>query len=271
MDITTVSVLPASSTASWPCRACAAQRWTPAALCERFGSRLFDLGREDGSQCTLSSYLAAADPSRYIFDALPSSSDPLNSDYSFPPGTPQVPEEDFLYHICTTPQLRPRYRWFLVGLSGSGFTAHQDPNGTCAWNALVHGRKLWACLPPDTPLAAIFPGWDGSGEDGPPEQLRSAAGWFSHALPALQAAAAPGLQVFHQEEGEVVLLPAGWWHCVLTVSPVSVAITHNYLSAAGFERELSKLGAQSTLAALWRARVQAAGLLQGREGGGGGG
>jgi hypothetical protein len=38
--------------------------------------------------------------------------------------------------------------WLLVGVEGSGTPIHDHPS-TIAWNALLSGRKLWVCLPPD--------------------------------------------------------------------------------------------------------------------------
>jgi hypothetical protein len=257
MDVTAVTLLPASTTAPWPCRSCQARAWTPQALLRAHGAREFDLGEESGRTTTLHAYLAASDPAAYIFDALPSPTDALLADFGFPPGVPQTEAEDYLFHLVTLPQLRPRFRWFLVGVAGSGFTAHQDPNGTCAWNALIHGQKRWAVLPPSTPPQVVFPGWSAAAP-GPPSSQATARGWFAHALPLLEQAPPPGLRVFTQEEGEVVLLPAGWWHCCLSVSPVTVGVTQNWLSKQGFLREVAKLG--PALAAQWRERAAAAGL-----------
>jgi hypothetical protein len=259
MDVTAVTVLPASVTAAWPCRTCQARSWHPDALLRTHASRSFDLGLECGKTTTLQAFLQNPNPDAYIFDALPSPSDPLLADYAPPPGAPQEEAQDYLHHLVSLPALRPRFRWFLVGVAGSGFTAHQDPHGTCAWNALVHGRKRWAVLPPSTPPEAVFPGWSAAAP-GPPSAQASARGWFAHALPLLERAAVPGLRVFTQEEGETVLLPAGWWHCCESLSPVTVGVTHNWLSREGFLREVAKLGPGSALAAQWRERAARAGL-----------
>ena len=41
------------------------------------------------------------------------------------------------------PDMRPSYRWLLIGSSGSGTPFHVDPFGTSAWNYCVKGKKLW--------------------------------------------------------------------------------------------------------------------------------
>ena len=252
------AVLPAAATAAWPCRACQARAWTPDNLARLYPARAFDLGEESGATCTIADLVAAGDPARYIFDALPAAGDALLGDYAAPPGAPCAPEQDYLHYMVTSPPLRPRFRWFLVGVRGSGFVAHVDPWGTCAWNALAHGRKRWAVLPPDTPPQAVFPGYDAGAGQPLPSHLATARGWFEHALPQLLRAPPPGLRCFTQEEGEVVLLPAGWWHCAETLSPVSVGVTQNWLPREGLERELAKLGPASALAAAWRSRAAAA-------------
>ena len=46
-----------------------------------------------------------------------------------------------------------------MGPARSGSSFHVDPNGTCAWNAVLKGRKKWILYPPDqTP-----PGIDDNG------------------------------------------------------------------------------------------------------------
>jgi hypothetical protein len=264
----------------WKCLTDPACSWSAETLALRFPHRLFDLGQESGAQATLPSFLsatagaadgaaadgaaadgaaadgAAADANRYIFDPLASDCDPLLCDYYAPAGAPASSNQCYLHYLSSFPALRPRFRWFLVGVQGSGFAPHQDPHGTCAWNALVVGRKQWAVLPPCTPLAAVFPGITGSDV---PLEFSSARLWFQNALPLL--AGLPGLKVFEQAAGEVVWIPAGWWHCACTVSEVSVGVTQNWLTKSGFEEELDKLQrTHSALAPLWAARVHSAGL-----------
>jgi len=242
----------------WP--ACAL--WTPTLLAARFPARLFTLGVGEVTT-TLSSFFSLRDPTQYIFDEMVSHDDPLLGDFTPPPGTPQTQRDDYLEFITTFPALVPRHRWFLVGQKGCGLTLHQDPHATSAWNALVHGRKLWAVLPPDTPLATVHPGVGECQEagEGVEAHVGTAQSWFDQVLPGLQAADTMGLRVFEQGEGEVVHIPSGWWHCALTLSEFSIGVTQNYLAKEDFEREVEKLYAKSPNAALdWVGRVKDVGL-----------
>lgn len=233
-------VLPKETTASWAAR----EQWSPEQLVTRYPARPFDLGKECGSCASLPQYLESGSSDEYIFDSTVLDQDPtLAADFVAPQGSPQCFTEDYLYYFTSFSALRPRYRWFLVGNKGSGFAVHQDPHGTCAWNALLHGRKRWAVLPPGTPLSTVLPSQssqqlgehtDACAESpGLSESESTAAAWFTNILPLLQAAGVPGLQVFEQECGDVVFLPANWWHCAVTISTVSVGVTQNWYSNLG--------------------------------------
>ena len=152
--------------------------WSVETLLSRFPDHEWDQGLESGVTTTLASFLAEykaalafsqpdnkagdgvirLEASRYIFDdvfgeALPE----LLRDYAIPHMFPAY-EEDYLSYLSTVPALRPRYRWLLVGLPGSGFTIHQDPYATSAWNTMVEGGcKRWVMLPPSTPLGLVLP------------------------------------------------------------------------------------------------------------------
>eukprot|EP00658_Telonema_sp_P-2_P026336 TRINITY_DN20623_c0_g1_i2.p2 TRINITY_DN20623_c0_g1~~TRINITY_DN20623_c0_g1_i2.p2 ORF type:complete len:157 (-),score=20.36 TRINITY_DN20623_c0_g1_i2:80-550(-) len=66
----------------------------------------------------------------------------LLSQYS----VPSVFEDD-LFELIPI-ELRPPYRWLIVGAAMSGSAMHQDPLHTCAWNTLLVGAKLWVFFPP---------------------------------------------------------------------------------------------------------------------------
>jgi hypothetical protein len=216
---------------------------------------------------------AAALPPEYVFDSAALDEDAsLAADFAPPPCFP--PQDGLLGTavFAAVPALRPEWRWLLVGAAGAGFTCHVDPHGTCAWNALLVGKKRWAMLPPDTPAELVLPsqrcdgGAGGSGgaagderaDEAPPLDATteaSARAWFAHQLPRLAAVRAPGLLLFEQCAGECVFIPAGWWHVAITTEGPSVAITQNYLGELDFERMCDRAGPEA--AARWRARAAA--------------
>lgn len=51
---------------------------------------------------------------------------------------------------------RPDFRWLIAGGVRSGSVFHKDPNATCAWNAIIKGRKKWIFYPPDFTPPGIF-------------------------------------------------------------------------------------------------------------------
>jgi hypothetical protein len=250
--------LPAAHTASWPARA-----WSPSYLSSlpALRGRLLDLGREDATATTLDAYLSSfpAAENAYIFDARvlddPSLSAAVEQPLSPapPPPFPPIPAlraACYLYHITTLHALRPCWRWLLVGRPGVGFGCHVDPHATHAWNTLLHGRKRWALLPPDTPP-----------EVAAPDPAAPARAWFATQLPRVLAAGVEPL-LLEQAAGETVLIPAGWWHVAETVGEeTSVAVTANFMDRCSFELELEKLAkAAPAAAAAWAQRVAAAGL-----------
>jgi len=110
--------------------------------------------------------------------------------------------------------------WLLVGAARSGTPIHDHPT-TASWNALLSGAKAWVILPPDVDEAELLLRDDddddddgsGDGADGGALDL-SALEWFGERaerpLPA-------GARIVMQCPGEVVYVPAGWWHVVLNV------------------------------------------------------
>lgn len=106
--------------------------------------------------------------------------------------------------------------WSIIGGKLSGSPLHKDPEYTCAWNALLQGKKRWAVFPPHIDKERLR-----KLEDHEPP-----AKWFFEVLPELRKEKDLGLIEIMQEEGDMVYLPEGWWHAVLNIE-LSVAVTHN--------------------------------------------
>lgn len=257
-------VLLTGAAAGWPAR----ERWAPAALAARFPTRAWAVGADGGAPITVAAALAggaggAAAPA-YLFDATFAEDEPsLAAEYAPPAPFPAAAEDDYLHHQTSFAALRPRYKWLLIGARGAGVGIHVDPHGTSAWNALLFGRKRWALLPPGAPLRDALRGARDAADDA--AALGSAAAWFEICAPALRAdAARVGLVEATQEAGEILYIPAGWWHVALCDGDANIGVTHNYLDRAGFEDQVARLAARgeagAAAAAAWHARVVAAGL-----------
>jgi len=131
---------------------------------------------------------------------------------------------------------RPPYRWFLIGPKRSGTSAHIDPLGTSAWNALVYGRKRWIMTKPGTRKRHVK-GYKfrKKGEDG------EAASYFSYVVPRIlenereKKIRDMGIREVIQEPGEVIYVPGGWYHAVLNITH-TVAVTQNFCARAQFEK-----------------------------------
>jgi hypothetical protein len=163
----------------------------------------------------------------YMFDnKFAETAKDLLKDYS----VPKLFQEDYFGYMQNH---RPDYRWFLIGPARSGTVFHIDPNGTSAWNALIVGRKKWSLYPPDVvPPGVDMSKVDKSGyvQDG---SIPSAIKWHHLYYPKLAADKRP--IEFTQEEGDLIYVPAGWWHQVLNLSD-TVAVTQNVCNAQNFLR-----------------------------------
>mmetsp|Transcript_13194 Transcript_13194/g.25254 ORF Transcript_13194/g.25254 Transcript_13194/m.25254 type:complete len:486 (-) Transcript_13194:278-1735(-) len=150
-------------------------------------------------------------------------------------GDYQVPFyfKDDLFNLISEKR-RPPYRWFLIGPKRSGTSAHVDPLGTSAWNALVKGRKRWLLTKPGTRKRQVK-GYEyrRKSEDG------EAAIYFSYVVPRILKAEAEkkvrdmGIREVIQEPGEVIYVPGGWYHAVLNITH-TVAVTQNFCARAQF-------------------------------------
>ena len=246
---------------SWP----AMSLWQPKTLMTRFSTVLFAVGHEGDESITLAQALeGSADPPPYIFDALFADAHPsLLHDYAAP--APFPADGDFLAHLSTFAALRPRWRWLLAGRRGTGIGIHVDPHGTSAWNALVVGSKEWALLPPSAAASVALRGSSDELDDA--AALRSAASWFEICAPKLRAdATRVGLLECTQEAGDVLFIPAGWWHCARALDAINIGVTHNFLDRRGFLKEEEALIARGVAgidaARAWRGRLTDAGLLR---------
>eukprot|EP00434_Breviolum_minutum_P030767 symbB.v1.2.027209.t3/scaffold2775.1/size70737/1 len=119
--------------------------------------------------------------------------------------------------LASLGRLRPPYRWLLIGPKRSGSTLHKDPLGTSAWNALISGRKLWVLFPPSTPVEILR-------SDSLSVSAESAISWF---LWWKQDTTSMAGIWFIQEPGEIVFVPARWWHAVLNLED-AIAVTQNF-------------------------------------------
>ena len=137
---------------------------------------------------------------------------------------------------------RPDHRWLIVGPTRSGSTFHKDPNGTrsvfgfwiwyryvmrlmgdSAWNAVVRGCKYWIMFPP----TSVPPGVFVSKDQGEVTSPISIGDWLRdfHTDARKTADCKEGICW----AGEVLHVPAGWWHLVVNLEP-TIAITQNFVS-----------------------------------------
>jgi hypothetical protein len=118
---------------------------------------------------------------------------------------------------CLGEEVRPPYRWILIGPARSGTGLHIDPLGTHAWVTLLEGVKRWVLFPHGTDKFRI-------GMQDPP--IPSAV-WFASEWYQQSTLHVTGAIEILQHPGETVYVPAGWPHVVLNLQ-FSTAITQNY-------------------------------------------
>lgn len=208
------------ATERWP----AVRNWELRALLESSGDIEFDIA---GMSIPLHDYLVYAfrvqnadDQSLILFDPRFAEKAPhLAADYTVP-----MYFRDDLFSLLG--DARPDNRWLIIGPERSGSIFHKDPNCTSAWNAVITGKKKWLMFPPHAPPPGITPTADGSDVRGPVSVME----WF---INFYDAAREYGRSVGAVEcvvnAGEVMFVPAGWWHIVLNLE-FTVAVTQNYAS-----------------------------------------
>ncbi|EJD35288.1 Clavaminate synthase-like protein [Auricularia subglabra TFB-10046 SS5] len=222
----------------WPCtRLQSDSSWDLGALAQRFADVAF---RAEAAQVPMKVYArycasiergaGAVDESPlYLFDAefVRRTGSAMGDEFE----VPAIFGED-LFRIMGAQ--RPDHRWLIVGPSRAGSTWHKDPNSTSAWNAVITGAKGWVLFPPDIPPPGVFVSEDEAEVTAP----LSLAEWFNnysaHALatygPNARDPATRGKMIQGVcRAGEVMYIPAGWWHIVVNLESC-VAVTQNFVS-----------------------------------------
>jgi hypothetical protein len=149
------------------------------------------------------------------------------------------PHHHDLFQVVGDDGRRPDHTWLIVGPQRSGSVFHIDPNATHAWNATIVGRKRWIFYPPGVPPPGVHPSVNGDQVALPlsvgewmfsfwqdhQERMRSS----SVEERPLECTAMPG---------DVCFVPHGWWHMVINLDAMNVAITHNYVSRSNLPNVL---------------------------------
>lgn len=142
--------------------------------------------------------------------------------------------QDDLFSLLESSGKRPDYRWLLIGGARSGQSWHLDPNGTSAWSLTIRGRKRWMFFPPNVTPPGVVKGE--GGECVTPVYLAEWAREFYK-----EACATPGFCEAETNEGDVMYVPRGWWHMVLNVAPITIAVSQHFISPTGLYNTLKTL------------------------------
>lgn len=204
----------------------AQENWKNENLISKYGDVEFRISHKDDVKVRVKmgdfieySKLQHDEAPLYIFDSVYGEHAPgMLNDYQ----VPKYFKEDFLELLG---EVRPNYRWFVMGPMRSGSPWHIDPHGTSAWNALISGRKRWALYPPDVlpPGVRFYENKHGETKFESPFPIE----WFFSIYPYLP----PDLKPIEitQNPGETIFVPRGWWHCVLNIED-TVAVTQNFIN-----------------------------------------
>ncbi|KNC52634.1 bifunctional arginine demethylase and lysyl-hydroxylase psr-1 [Thecamonas trahens ATCC 50062] len=208
----------------------AMRKWNRAKFSKRFGSSRFDVGSYNHTYMTYEQYLRYCDTNTddsplYIFEPQYATKFPkLLKEFSIPK---YFTPEDMDLQSCMDDDPRPYYRWVLMGPVRSGTGIHQDPHMTSAWNALIQGHKRWCMFPPHIKGSIVKP------KKGEPD---SGIYWFHSVYPRLvDRADELGMIECVQGPGEIIFVPAGWWHVVLNLD-FTISVTQNHVTDFNFER-----------------------------------
>jgi hypothetical protein len=174
---------------------------------------------------------------------------------------------DLLQHLG--PRERPDHTWLIAGPKRSGSVFHIDPNCTHAWNACIQGRKRWIFYPPGDPPPGVLPSTDGDEVALPisvgewivqywPEHIEQYRKRPVGSRP-MECTTFPGDVIFVPHVSVVLLdrtcvfhlqldtsnsfrfilcIWQGWWHSVINLDELNIAITHNYISPSNLGNAL---------------------------------
>jgi hypothetical protein len=134
---------------------------------------------------------------------------------------------------------RPDHTWLIVGPQRSGSVFHIDPNATHAWNAVICGRKRWIFYPPGVAPPGVHPSRDGD-EVALPISVGEWLFQFWDEHTKRKKTAPPGQVPLETTTmpGDVVFVPHGWWHLVVNLDELNIAITHNYVGISNLANVL---------------------------------
>jgi len=130
---------------------------------------------------------------------------------------------------------RPDHTWLIMGSQRSGSSFHMDPNATHAWNAAIVGRKRWIFYPPGVTPPGVHPSPSGD-EVAMPISIGE---WLLNYGPQHDAEKLRrGALECTVEPGDMIFVPHGWWHLVINLDQVNIAVTHNYVSQSNLSTVL---------------------------------
>ena len=210
--------------------------WDVESLIEKFGNAKFRAEAVDWTLKTYSDYMRnnQDESPLYLFDRsfcekmdLCISKQQKNHSYWIP----QCFGEDL---FTVLGDQRPDNQWLIIGPARSGSTYHKDPNQTSAWNAVIRGSKYWIMFPPSTSPPGVYMSEDQSEVTSPLSIAEWLLGFHE------EARKTPGCMEAVCKEGEVLHVPAGWWHLVVNLEE-SIAITQNFVPRSHLRGVLSFL------------------------------
>jgi len=150
--------------------------------------------------------------------------------------------------ISDGPTILQERQWLVIGPRGSGSHFHYDPLGTAAWNVLLQGKKLWCFCEPSEDPVDVPPGTCALHEVGVRTiyETPGALQWFrkniitKHLLRNSHTETTKKLYWILQNEGDIIFVPHGWWHCVLNLAD-SVAYTQNFVNHNNIKSAMQEL------------------------------